>query len=244
MDFFSGHAKLYAEFRPNYPEELYHFLSKHVTHFDNAWDCGTGNGQVAVDLIKYFTRVDATDISEEQLGNAARHSSIHYHHCQAEQTTFEDHSFDLVCVAQAIHWFDLEKFYHEVRRVVKPGGVIAVWGYNICSVDEVVDPTLQDYYRNVAGSYWHPRRKLIEDAYQTIPFPFVEIACPKFTINQEWSLGHFVGYLTSWSATQNYIKQIGRNPAEAVGEKLSSHWSSYDTKQVSFPIFMRIGIIK
>jgi ubiquinone/menaquinone biosynthesis C-methylase UbiE len=242
MDFFSGHSKIYAEFRPSYPEELFTFLLSHTKNLQRAWDCGTGNGQVAIGLAKFIKHVDATDISQQQLNNAAQHPSITYHLCDAHNTPFTDNSFDLITIGQALHWFDFENFYKEVRRVSKPGATLAVWGYNICRVDPIIDRALENYYKNTIDPYWHPRRKLIDEAYQTIPFPFMEISTPEFEISEEWSLDHFIGYLTSWSATQNFIKEKGENPAEKVRQEIGQHWKD-KMKSVRFPVFLRIGIV-
>src|SRR5688572_29467213 len=118
-DFFSGHSKLYATFRPSYPADLYSFVFTHVKNFYSAWDCATGNGQVAQVLAKHFKHVEATDISQQQLDNAVQIQNIHYSTQGAEKTAFPNNHFDLITVGQALHWFDLDKFYSEVKRVAK-----------------------------------------------------------------------------------------------------------------------------
>src|SRR5258706_5142103 len=127
-DLFSSHASQYAAFRPTFPEELYDFVFSQVKNFDAAWDAGTGNGQVARDLSKKFKNVFATDISQKQIENAARAENICYS-LAGETTSFPENSLDLICVAQAIHWFDRDKFYADVTRVAKSKATIAVWGY-------------------------------------------------------------------------------------------------------------------
>ena len=69
-DFFSSQSKVYAAFRPTYPKELYQFIFRHLTEKKVAWDCATGNGQVAQYLASYFNEVYATDISQQQLDHA------------------------------------------------------------------------------------------------------------------------------------------------------------------------------
>src|SRR5438105_1919540 len=173
-DLFSGHASQYAAFRPTYPAELYDFLYQHVSHFENAWDAGTGNGQVARELAQKFKSVFATDISKKQLENAVVADNIFYWQA-AEQTSFAAKSIDLVCVAQAIHWFDRFKFFNEVRRVAKPDALLAIWGYGLLSIDHAIDEVVRDFYVSTIGSYWEKDRKLIDEEYQTISFPFQEI---------------------------------------------------------------------
>src|SRR5688572_28079514 len=115
-DNFSSHSAQYARCRPGYPSDFFIWLNNHVADKKNAWDCGTGNGQVAFELSKTFEHVFATDISQSQIDNALLAGNIHYSIQPAEHTNFPNGEFDLIIIAQAIHWFDFEKFYDEVKR--------------------------------------------------------------------------------------------------------------------------------
>lgn len=243
-DYFSGHSKIYATYRPVYPEALYQFIYTHVNAKETAWDCATGNGQVAVELAKHFQNVYATDISEKQLVHALHSTNIIYSVSQAEATSFPDNTFDLITVGQALHWFDLHKFYNEVNRVAKENSLLAVWGYEICKVDKNVDELFLDFYHNIVGPYWDEARKLVEDHYRSLPFPFEKIVTPEFSIEVEWLLETFLGYLTSWSATQTYIKLKGTNPVEELSTRLQMFWSPDEVKRVTFPMFVKLGRVK
>jgi SAM-dependent methyltransferase len=243
-DYFSGHSKIYAAFRPSYPQALYDFILKHDTNESSAWDCATGNGQVAKVLAKYFKNVYATDISQQQLDNAIQADNIYYAISAAEKTSFPENQFDLITVGQALHWFDVNAFYTEVKRVGKNNSVIAVWGYSLCTINEDIDKIFLDYYNNIVGPYWDQARRLVEDEYKNIPFPFKQIAAPKFEINVSWTLNEFVGYLTSWSATQKYIKVNKKDPVEDVNKKLQQHWNDHELKSVRFPVFVKLGVIQ
>lgn len=238
-DFFSGHSKLYATFRPTYPDALYEFIFKHVTHFNTAWDCGTGNGQVARYLSTSFKRVFATDISTQQIEHAFKADNIFYSINSAEQTDFQNHQFDLITVGQAMHWFDIEKFYREVKRVAKPDALLAVWGYTVCTINTEIDIHVLDFYFNIVGPYWDSARKIVEEEYRSIPFPFEEISSPQFFIEVEWSADEFAGYLTTWSATQKFIKEKGFNPVPDVMNKIEPLWKN--KMKVKFPIFLKLG---
>jgi len=242
-DYFSSHSSIYAAFRPAYPEALYEFIFRHVKKKEKAWDCATGNGQVAGYLAHHFDEVYATDISQQQLNNAIESDAIFYSISPAEKTSFANHEFDLITVGQALHWFNLEAFYKEVKRVGKKDSLLAVWGYERCSVDTEIDKLFSDFYINIVGPYWDPARKLIENEYRNIQFPLVEIPTPKFEIKVEWTLEHYTGYLSSWSATQKYIKKNGTDPVPALIEKLKPHWKSGVTRTVTFPVFLRLGKI-
>jgi SAM-dependent methyltransferase len=238
-DLFSGHASQYAAFRPTYPAELYEFLYSHVSSFENAWDAGTGNGQVARVLARRFKNVFATDISKRQLENAVIAENIFYWQT-GEQTTFSEKYFDLICVAQAIHWFDREKFYAEVKRVAKPTALIAVWGYGLLSINKEIDELLQDFYTRTIGSYWDKDRRLIDQQYKTISFPFRELECPAFSIHTEWNLQELHGYLTTWSSVQKFIEMHEVNSVDELISRIQPHWK-IDKQPISFPIFMRVG---
>lgn len=239
-DYFSHHAQVYAAFRPTYPTALYEFIFNHVQEKNKAWDCATGNGQVATYLAGHFKEVCATDISQQQLDNAVPAENIVYTVSAAEKTSFENQAFDLITVGQALHWFNRDEFFREVKRVGKPGGVLAVWGYERCSVDPEIDALFSDFYSNIVGPYWDPARKLVEDEYRTLKFPFEEIATPKFEIKLEWTLEHYVGYLSSWSATQKYIQANNRDPIPQLLEKLQHFWKPGLTRSVTFPVFLRL----
>lgn len=241
-DLFSQHAAGYAAFRPTYPKALYDFVLKQVKNRDVAWDCATGNGQVARDLAKYFEKVSATDSSAKQLENAVPSGNIQYSLASAERTSFPDSSFDLITVGQAIHWFDIPRFYEEVFRVARPGAVIAVWGYSLLSVNSAMDAIISGFYKNIIGSYWDPERKLVDEQYKTIPFPFQEIAAPEFTFSFQWTLAELQGYLTTWSAVQKYIKARGANPVEKLIEQVRPLWKN-EKMEVRFPLFLRCGRI-
>ncbi|HXS35130.1 MAG TPA: class I SAM-dependent methyltransferase [Flavipsychrobacter sp.] len=244
QDNFSGQAGVYAKFRPVAPDELYQFLFDKVPGFDAAWDCGTGNGQAANKIAERFKVVYATDISEQQLNNAIKRDNIIYKVERAEKASFPDNSFDLITVAQAIHWFDFEQFYNEVKRVGKPESIIAVWTYKLLYTNSLIDVILDDFYSNLLGPYWDKERKYVDDEYKTIPFPFEEIATPKFEIKANWQLTNLIGYLNSWSSVQHYIKKEGVDPVQLYLPKFKEHWNDHEIKQITFPLFLRAGRIK
>lgn len=240
-DYFSGHSKIYATFRPTYPDELYRFILGHLTSFDAAWDCATGNGQVAHVLAGQFEKVYATDISRSQLEHAVQVNNIFYSVGPAEKTTFPDQSFDLITVAQALHWFNQPAFYSEVKRTAKPGAWLAAWGYSNCFVNEEINVHFKKFYHDTVGLYWDDARQQVEDEYKNIHFPFEEVLAPKFYIKLSWTAEAFAGYLTSWSATQKFIKANRYNPVPEVMEHIAPLWPEPLT--VTFPLFLRLGQI-
>lgn len=245
----SGHfhkqADYYARYRPTYPEEMYNFLLEKVPEKNTAWDCGTGSGQVAVRLAQNFKQVYATDISREQLAHAPRQDNIVYKVATAEDSGLPARTFDLITVAQAIHWFDFESFYREVRRTATDNGLLAVIGYGMLRMGERADLLLDDFYEEMFGTYFTENRAYLDDAYRTIPFPFEEVTAPFFHIKYTWSLQELEGYLNSWSAVQKFKDTKKVNPVNDFIATFASgiSWKENERKEVTFPVFLRLGNI-
>jgi ubiquinone/menaquinone biosynthesis C-methylase UbiE len=240
-DNFSAQAKEYSKYRPAYPQEMVSYIASFAAENNCALDVATGNGQVAALLSSYFKKVYATDISQNQLDNALKKENIIYSLQKAEQTNFADAQFDLVTVAQAIHWFDFDAFYKEVYRIMKPGGIIAVMGYGLLRTNSGSDKILSRFYHEIIGPYWDVERRYLDENYKTIPFPFKEIYPNKNYENTfTWDFEQLAGYLQTWSAVQHYKEQKGINPFSLIEEELKISWQSSD-KRVTFPLLLRIG---
>ena len=240
-DNFSTASGEYASYRPTYPPDFYNYLFTLLPNTRNAWDCGTGNGQVAAVLAGAFENVYATDISRAQLDQAPRLPNVHYSVQPAEKTDFPDGLFDLVIVAQAIHWFDFDRFYSEVRRTAGAGAVLCALGYGRIVISPEIDELVTGFYENVIGPYWDPERRYIDEGYQTLPFPFEEIPSPSFTSRFSWSADHLTGYLNTWSAVRHFTRQNGYNPIEQLRDKISRVWGADEKREVAFPLLLRIG---
>jgi len=233
-DRFSGHAAEYALYRPHYPKELFQYLASLTSNRDAAWDCATGNGQAAEMLAEFFTQVIATDASDKQIANAKTHPRVKYQVAPAEASGLANESVSLITVAQALHWFDLEKFFAEARRVLQPGGILAVSSYNLFRVTPEIDRLVDEFYRQTVGPYWDFERTLVETGYRTINFPFAEIEVPIFAMTAEWTLDHALNYLRTWSATKNFIAARGFDPMNSLGEEMRRSWTG--TQRVEWPL--------
>jgi len=241
-DHFSGHAEQYAKHRPQYPDEIYAYLASITPRHSLAWDCGTGNGQAALGLAKHFDKVHATDASAEQISLAHLHDHVGYRVEPAEHVSLPSSSVDLVTVAVAIHWFNFDEFYHEVKRVLKPGGILAAWTYNLTEISPEVDVLIRRYYREILNGYWPERIRYLEEGYKTLPFPFEEITAPAFEMKVDWHLNQFAGFLNSWSATQRYKAQNGQHPLEIIWPQLLTAWGDENQPRLTrWPLHFRIG---
>lgn len=241
-DHFSTRSDQYATFRPTYPRALIDFAAPLAPALRRAWDCATGNGQAAVLLADRFDHVIATDASAQQLANASAHPKVEYRVARAEESGLDDASIDLVTVAQAVHWFDLERFYAEVRRVVVPGGAIVMWCYELTLFEPRIDAAIQRFYKGPVGPYWPPERGVIETGYRTLPFPFEEVAAPPFAIESEMTLAELLGYFRTWSATRGFIAANGYDPVDAFAEELAPLWGESDAPRLARrPLHVRAG---
>lgn len=239
-DLFSRDSAAYAEYRPRYPAELFVWLASVSPGQTLAWDVGTGNGQAAVALAEHFTRVIGSDPSEKQIGHATPHPRVEYR-TGGETAGLEAGSTDLVTVAQALHWLDRPKFWTEAKRVLRPGGVIAVWCYQLQHVSPEVDEIIDRFYRVTVGPYWTRDRRLVEDGYRSIEFPFAELAAPAFAMTTEWTLEQEVGYLGTWSAVGRYREAVGADPIPLVRTELEAVWPSNQVRRVAWPLSVRAG---
>jgi ubiquinone/menaquinone biosynthesis C-methylase UbiE len=241
-DHFSRQSEIYAQYRPLYPENIYAYLASIAPGRTLAWDCGTGNGQAAVGLAQYFERVHASDASAEQIAHAQARENVEYRVEPAEHVSLPDSSADLVTVAVAIHWFNFDEFYREVRRVLKPQGILAAWTYSLTEVSPEVDRLVYRYYKDITGPYWPERIHYLEERYETLPFPFEEITPPSFVMEKNLTLVQFAGFLDSWSATQRYKAQKGQHPLEQIWDELSSAWGGeHRQRLVRWPLYFRVG---
>jgi len=242
-DHFSSVAGLYASARPTYPDALFAYLAGLSPGRERAWDCGTGSGQAARALAAHFREVIATDASPAQLAEAIADPKIAYRVAAAERSGIEPESVDLLTVAQALHWFNLPSFYDEARRVMRPGGVVAIWGYVAATLDDpALTATLHHFHYDIAGPYWPHERAIIESGYQMVPFPFGEVAPPAFEMFTDWTLTDLMNYVRTWSAVGQLAAAGRGEELSALERALKASWGDpARRRRVSWPIKLRVG---
>jgi SAM-dependent methyltransferase len=241
-DHFSGHAEAYAAFRPGYPRELFEFLATLPAGRQTVWDAATGNGQAAVELAAWFPRVIATDASAQQIASARPHAHVEYRVGTAEQSGLPSGSVDLVTVAQALHWFDFPRFYAEAERVLRPGGALAAWTYNLVRVSPDFDAVTDGLAHDIVGTYWLPERRWVDEGYRTIPFPLAEIAAPSFEHRERWDLARLLRYYETWSACRRFKKATGQDAVAAMTPLLKKAWGDREApRDIHWPVSLRAG---
>lgn len=240
-DLFSKQSSEYAKFRPVYPDTLISEIVAHCSRKKTAWDAGTGNGQLATLLAPHFEKVFASDLSDKQLANAKVTVNVTYFQSNSYNTPIESNSVDLITVAQAIHWFDFEKFCQEVKRVAAPDAIIVVIGYGVMRSTGTADQIIQDFYHNETGPYWDKERRYLDEEYKTIPFPFQRIRLPEFNMEYHWNIDQLIGYFSTWSALQHLIKATGVDPLPQLRKNFETTGQS--EFHLRFPLYILCGVV-
>ena len=245
QDHFSEHADAYASHRPVYPDAFADFLADVAPGRNAAWEAGCGSGQLTTLLATRFRRVIATDASEEQIARAPDLPGVTYRCVRAESTRLPAGMADLCVAAQAVHWFDLDAYYAEVRRVGRKGGVVALATYALMDVDEAVDAVVRAFYNAELDAHWPPERRLVEEGYASLPFPFEEIAMPNFEMYAEWTLDQLIGYIRTWSGVRASVECGGGGAVDAFERDLERAWGDPAARRpVRWPVAGRIGRLR
>lgn len=241
-DHFSTRSGDYAAYRPTYPRALVDYLADLCRRTDLALDAGCGTGQLSVLLADRFNRVIATDASAQQVAKAQTHERVEYRVARAEQSGLAAASADLITAAQAAHWFDLDAFYADVRRVGKPGAVLALITYGVIEAEPDIDPLIRRFYKDVVGPYWPPERRHVEEGYRSFAFPFEEWTAPPLAIEVQWQASDLIGYVDTWSAVRGLEKAQGREPMEEFQRELQALWGEPQRRRlIRFPLSLRVG---
>lgn len=242
QDHFSGHAASYASFRPLYPPALAATIAHHAPSRDVCVECGCGNGQLTLLLAEHFQHVEASDASAEQVRHAIQHEHVRYHIATAESLPLASHSADAIVVAQAAHWFALDSFYAEVRRVAKPHAVLALACYGSASLDGPAGEVLRRFHYDTLGPYWPPARAIVEAGYRTLDFPFHEISVPPLTMEASWSAHQLIGYVNTWSAVRALEKSGKDVLIRSFEHDLLAAWGPPQSRKLlHWPLMVRMG---
>jgi SAM-dependent methyltransferase len=241
-DHFFSHSSGYAAYRPTYPPELVTYLAGLAPRTERAIDCGCGTGQLSVPLASPFTQVVAVDASAAQIAAAQRHERVVYRVAPADRTGEPAGGADLLTVAQAAHWFVLDRFYEEARRVLRPRGVVALITYGILDVDEDIKRLVDHFFFKVIGPYWPPEREHVNSGYRQLAFPFDEVEPPALSIDVSWTFPEFIGYIDTWSAVREAERAVGREPVINFADALARVWGAQHRRRgIRWPLSMRVG---
>jgi ubiquinone/menaquinone biosynthesis C-methylase UbiE len=240
-DHFSQDPRGYGRYRPHYPPALFAHLASLTRSHACAWDCATGSGQAAVSLAEYYATVIATDASAAQISRAAAHPRVTYAVRSAQDSGLDTDSSDLVTVAQALHWFDIADFSAEATRVLRPGGIIAAWTYNLMRVTGALDTIIERFYSSTLHADWPSQRRLVETGYREIEMPIRELVCPPFQMAEDWTFERLLGYLNTWSAVKRYSQRTGESPMVLVADDLRAAWGDpANVRRITWPLQVRI----
>ncbi|MCH8979692.1 MAG: class I SAM-dependent methyltransferase [Armatimonadetes bacterium] len=241
-DHFSGDSTGYRDSRPTYPAALFEWLAGTVNGRERAWDCGCGSGQASLPLADYFDEVIATDASSAQIDASPKRSNVAFRVADAGASGIPSASVNIVAAAQAAHWFDHAAFHAEVARVLRPGGLLAVWSYDLHEVSEEFDAVVRRFYSEIVGPYWPMRRLHVEQGYRELPFPYDLIETPSFAMSHSWTFAQVYAYIGTWSSSQSYMNALGRDPRALIEEELLAAWGdAKDEREVTWPVTVLAG---
>ncbi|WP_437882336.1 class I SAM-dependent methyltransferase [Pseudomonas sp. LRF_L74] len=239
---FSIKSNNYAQSRPRYPDSLLDWIAGCCQRTDNVWDCATGNGQAAVDLASRFSNVFATDVSQEQISNHLYAPNVSFSVQSAENTSFDSNTFDLVTVAQALHWFDYSRFWPEVRRVSRKNAFFCAWGYDWLFTGTPLDENVVAPFRSAIQPFWAVNNRILWDGYSNmdISFPFERVSTPSFEIHMQWTILQIVEYMKTWSAYKNSLS----DPiASSYLVDIAEHVRNFECPDFSFDVRMPLKIV-
>lgn len=239
-DHFSKQSADYAKYRPTYPPELFEFVASAAPAHDVCWDCATGNGQAARPLRHHFDRVIATDASAAQIANAEPADGIDYRVATAEDSGLGERSVDAVTVATAFHWLDHREFAREVRRVAKPGAIVAVWTYSFSTMPREPDEVIRELVRPLLAPHWAPQVQTAWEGYADLHFPFDEVPTPTIEIRRTWTTDQYLAYTSTWSAVNSCIEAEGYNPFEKHRAEIAAAWGPVP-REIAWPLVIRAG---
>ncbi|GAB4571032.1 MAG: class I SAM-dependent methyltransferase [Rhodothalassiaceae bacterium] len=238
-DHFSGDSGRYARARPDYPDALFAWLAAQAGARQHALDAGCGNGQASRGLARHFRHVTAIDPSAAQIAEAEGPDNVRFLVRTAEDTGLPDRSCDLVLIAQALHWFDHERFFAEAARLLRPGGLLAAIAYDRAETTPEIDAIITHLYSDILGPFWPPERRYFDEGYaRSIPFPRPQLDTPAFRIERHWTAAQMLDYCASWSATRRYIEARGTDPLDRIRDSLARIWGAH-----SRPVIWKIAVL-
>ncbi|MGO4260277.1 class I SAM-dependent methyltransferase [Lysobacter sp. TAB13] len=246
-DHFSAIAGAYAAARPEYPTALFEQIARHVPAQARVWEPGCGSGQATRGLAAHFAQVHATDPSAQQIeqhwareaamrGDGPVSLAIEPGEC----TELADGSVQLVAVAQAVHWFDRERFFAECDRVLAPGGVLAAWAYgDFLAPEGMVEAVAA--FRFQIDEYWQRENAEVRDGYAGYAWPFAALPTTPVWLEAEWGLGRFLGYLNSLSASERCRAATGDDPVAMHRTALTQTWGmAEDVRTIQWPLHLHL----
>jgi ubiquinone/menaquinone biosynthesis C-methylase UbiE len=174
---FEGVSDLYVDARPAPPPELRRYLAKLVGVDLNAYrhpsqaqasssesstssvalpplrvlDLGCGTGVSTFYWDGYATEVIGVDPGDDLMSKAleskAQYSKMSFLKGYSHQLPVADESVDIVTCSQSFHWMDPTPTFKEIKRILKHGGVLAAYDYDIPMTVLVPDRTLEAVFK-------------------------------------------------------------------------------------------------
>lgn len=241
---YSINPEIYRLGRPEYGNEIYSYIQTLLNGDSKAWDCACGTGQVSEKLSEFIDQVYATDIDLKQLECAKKKNSITYQEAGELVPFIGSNSIDLVTVGTGIHWMNQKTFYQEVDRVLKAGGVLAIWGYTGIDLHEDINEVVKEIVSTHFMPYYPENINIAFNGYKEIHLPFQEVECPNFKVKYTWDFFQLKKYFLSFSAMQLYKKVNGDDGFKLFEDQLLEAWGGdrYLKKELTWELITKISI--
>lgn len=158
----TGFADLYDVHRPAPPRELLDIILMiaQLERPRRVVDLGAGTGlstRVWADLADEVIGVEANPGMLERARASTAAANVRYVQAFASETGLAGGSTDVVTCAQAFHWMDPDAVLAEVARLLRPGGVLAAYDYD---VPPVVHPEVDAAFSRLFAARHAARTRL------------------------------------------------------------------------------------
>src|SRR5690606_31556362 len=175
----------------------------------------------------------------DQIAHAIQDERVQYRVAREDESGLADASADIVTVAAALHWLDLKRFYAEVHRVLKPGGVLAAWTYALVEVTPTIDGIVRWFANDRVGTYWPPERAHVDRGYRDLPFPYEEVDVGARSITASLTREQFLGYVGTWSSSVRANKHEGADAIQELRDQLKPLWNDVTEMTIHWPLHVR-----
>ena len=130
---YSTFSDEYAEYRPTPPTDLIKFVQSMAPNIEKGrvidLGCGTGlSTRVWSDFCAEAIGVEPSDEMLKKARMSSHDRNISFIKGWGHDTSLPDDSASVVTCAASFHWMEPESTLREIKRILQPGGILAIYG--------------------------------------------------------------------------------------------------------------------